>query len=81
MDNSAMVNDSDPDELESYFTRYPDVPKESILKQHLLSLGNWLATPRSTPTAGALVVPDVPELPGGEAPGNISNHWNELNAR
>ena len=81
MDNSAMVNDSDPDELESYFTRYPDVPKETILKQHLLSLGHWFSDAALDVTAGALVVPDVPEPPGGEAPGNISNHWNELNAR
>ena len=79
MDNSAMVNDSDPDELESYFTRYPDVPTETILKQHLLSLGHWFSDAALDATAGALVVPDVPELPGGEAPGNIWNHWNELN--
>ena len=43
------------DALESYFKKYPDVPKETILKQHLLSLGHWFSDAALDATAGALV--------------------------
>ena len=41
--------------LESYFKKYPDVPEETILKQHLLSLGHWFSDAALRATAGALV--------------------------
>jgi hypothetical protein len=37
MGNLSTTNESSFDVLEAYFTKYPDVPKETILKQHLLS--------------------------------------------
>jgi hypothetical protein len=49
------ANESNPEELESYFTKYPDVPKETILKQHLLSLGHWFSDAALDAAAGALV--------------------------
>ena len=52
---NSTANESDPDALESYFTRYSDVPKETILKQHLLSLGHWFSDAALEATAGALV--------------------------
>jgi hypothetical protein len=41
--------------LESYFKKYPDVSKETILKQHLLSLGHWFSDAALQAAAGALV--------------------------
>src|SRR5438046_8613935 len=38
--------------LESYFKKYPDVPKETILKQHMLSLGNWFSDAALDASAG-----------------------------
>ena len=55
MGNITTANESDPEALESYFTRYPDVPKETILKQHLLSLGHWFSDAALDAAAGALV--------------------------
>ena len=34
MANNSTTNESNFDILESYFKKYPDVPKETILKQH-----------------------------------------------
>src|SRR5207244_12943664 len=55
MGNISTTNESDPEVLESYFTKYPDVPKETILKQHLLSLGHWFSDAALQAAAGALV--------------------------
>src|SRR2546426_10259530 len=55
MGNISTANESDPEVLESYFKKYPDVPKETILKQHLLSLGHWFSDAALQATAGALV--------------------------
>ncbi|OGQ80107.1 MAG: hypothetical protein A3F90_12640 [Deltaproteobacteria bacterium RIFCSPLOWO2_12_FULL_60_19] len=55
MGNISTTNESDPEVLESYFKKYPDVPKETILKQHLLSLGHWFSDAALRATAGALV--------------------------
>ena len=46
---------SDPEVLEDYFKKYPDVPKETILKQHLLSLGHWFSDAALQAADGALV--------------------------
>src|SRR2546430_15090784 len=54
MGNISTTNESDPEVLES-FTKYPDVPKETILKQHLLSLGHWFSDAALQAAAGALV--------------------------
>src|SRR5512142_1850527 len=43
------------DLLESYFRKYPDAPKETIVKQHLLSLGHWFSDAALAAAAGALV--------------------------
>lgn len=43
------------DILESYFKQYPDVPKETILKQHMLSVGHWFSDAALDASAGALV--------------------------
>jgi hypothetical protein len=43
------------DILEAYFKQYPDVPKETILKQHMLSLGHWFSDAALDASAGALV--------------------------
>ncbi len=43
------------DFLEGYFKKYPDVPKETILKQHLLSLGHWFSDAALQAADGALV--------------------------
>src|SRR3989442_11579476 len=53
MDNISTTHDSNPEVLESYFTKYPDVPKETILKQHLLSLGHWFSDAALEAAAGA----------------------------
>src|SRR5258706_375739 len=55
MGNISTANESDPEVLESYFQKYPDVPKETILKQHLLSLGHWFSDAALKATEGALV--------------------------
>ena len=55
MRNNARTIESDPEVLESYFKKYPDVPKETILKQHLLSLGHWFSDAALQASAGALV--------------------------
>src|SRR5246127_2013192 len=55
MSNAAKVNEPDTDDLESYFQKYPDVPKETILKQHMLSLGHWFSDAALDASAGALV--------------------------
>ena len=55
MRNNATTIESDPEVLESYFKKYPDVPKETILKQHLLSLGHWFSDAALQASAGALV--------------------------
>ena len=41
--------------MEEYFKKYPDVPKETILKQHLLSLGHWFSDAALQAADGALV--------------------------
>jgi hypothetical protein len=46
MCNIATANESEVEMLELYFTKYPDVSKETILKQHLLSLGLWFSKTR-----------------------------------
>jgi hypothetical protein len=43
MGNSSTTTESNFDILESYFKKYPDVPKGTILKQHMLSLGHWFS--------------------------------------
>ena len=43
MAKNATTTESNFDTLESYFKKYPDVPKETILKQHMLSLGHWFS--------------------------------------
>ena len=55
MDNNSTIHDSNPEVLESYFKKYPDVPKETILKQHLLSLGHWFSDAALDAALGALV--------------------------
>jgi len=55
MANNSTTNESDPEVLEAYFKKYPDVPKETILKQHLLSLGHWFSDAALQAAAGALV--------------------------
>src|ERR1700675_1120085 len=55
MSNNSTTNESNPEVLESYFKKYPDVPKETILKQHLLSLGHWFSAAALRATSGALV--------------------------
>ena len=55
MSNTSTTNKSDLDLLESYFKKYPDVPKETILKQHMLSLGHWFSDAALDASAGALV--------------------------
>lgn len=55
MGSISATNESGPEALESYFKKYPDVPKETILKQHMLSLGHWFSDAALEATAGALV--------------------------
>src|SRR3970040_3177596 len=55
MAKSLTANGSHHEALESYFTKYPEFPKEPILKQHLLSLGHWFSDAALDATAGALV--------------------------
>ena len=40
----SSATSKNPEEvLETYFEKYPDVPKEVTLKHHLLSLGHWFS--------------------------------------
>jgi hypothetical protein len=55
MANNSMTNESNLDLLESHFKNYPDVPKETILKQHMLSLGHWFSDAALHAAEGALV--------------------------
>ena len=55
MGNISTANESSHEALELYFKKYPDVPKETILKQHLLSLGHWFSDAALEATTGALV--------------------------
>jgi len=55
MGNISTTDASHPEAVESYFKKYPDVPKETILKQHLLSLGHWFSDAALQAAAGALV--------------------------
>jgi hypothetical protein len=55
MAKSSTTNGSNHEALEAYFTKYSDVPKETILKQHMLSLGHWFSDAALDATAGALV--------------------------
>jgi hypothetical protein len=55
MSNVSTTDESNLDVLESYFQKYPDVPKETILKQHMLSLGHWFSDAALDASAGALV--------------------------
>ena len=55
MGNISTATESSFDVLESYFKKYPDVPKETILKQHMLSLGHWFSDAALDASAGALL--------------------------
>src|SRR5688572_32812524 len=55
MGNTSTANESSHEALELYFKKYPDVPKETSIKQHLLSLGHWFSDAALDATAGALV--------------------------
>ena len=55
MAKNAVSNASNLDVLEGYFKKYPDVPKETIVKQHMLSLGHWFSDAALDASAGALV--------------------------
>jgi hypothetical protein len=55
MSNNSTTSETDSEDLEEYFKKYPDVPKETILKQHLLSLGHWFSDAALHAAAGALV--------------------------
>jgi len=52
---TSTTDQANPEVLEVYFKKYPDVPKETILKQHLLSLGHWFSDAALEAAAGALV--------------------------
>src|SRR3989442_15154074 len=87
MDNISTTHDSNPEVLESYFTKYPDVPKETILKQHLLNLGHWFSDAALEAAAGALfklfcflsygLVPVAPVKRGAQMPD--SDHFAPIN--
>src|SRR5262249_59792573 len=55
MANVAVAHESNFDLLEGYFKKYPDVPKETTIKQHLLSLGHWFSDAALNAAEGALV--------------------------
>ena len=55
MYNVATANEANLEALESYFEKYPDAPRETILKQHLLSVGHWFSDAALEAAAGALV--------------------------
>lgn len=50
-----MTHEANFEFLETYFERYPDVPRETIIKSHLLSLGHWFSDAALEAVAGALV--------------------------
>jgi hypothetical protein len=52
---TSTTDQANPEALEAYFKKYPDVPKETILKQHLLSLGHWFSDAALLAAEGALV--------------------------
>jgi hypothetical protein len=55
MAKTVTTTESNFDRLEAYFKKYPDVPKETILKQHMLSLGHWFSDAALDACEGALV--------------------------
>ena len=55
MSNNSTTSETDSEDLEEYFKKYPDVPQETILKQHLLSLGHWFSDAALQAADGALV--------------------------
>ena len=55
MANHSTIRETESEDLETYFKKYPDVPKETILKQHLLSLGHWFSDAALQAAEGALV--------------------------
>jgi hypothetical protein len=55
MVKNATTAKSNLEILEGYFNKYPDVPKETILKQHMLSLGHWFSDAALDASEGALV--------------------------
>src|SRR3989304_2419077 len=55
MANNGTTRKSNVDVLEAFYKKYPDVPKETILKQHMLSLGHWFSDAALDASAGALV--------------------------
>src|SRR3970040_1020375 len=55
MANNGTTRKSNVDVLEAFYKKSPDVPKETILKQHMLSLGHWFSDAALDASAGALV--------------------------
>ena len=55
MVKNATTAESNLAILEGYFNKYPEVPKETILKQHMLSLGHWFSDAALDASEGALV--------------------------
>jgi len=55
MAKNATKTDENFEILEGYFNKYPDVPKETIVKQHMLSLGHWFSDAALDACKGALV--------------------------
>jgi hypothetical protein len=55
MADNGKTGESDLDILEGFFKKYPDVPKETIVKQHMLSLGHWFSDAALDACEGALV--------------------------
>lgn len=53
--NAAPQNRSAIAELEDYFRRFPDVPREVIIKIELLSRGHWFTEAALAATGGSLV--------------------------
>ena len=53
--NDAAAQDRVIPELEAYFKRFPDVPREVILKIELLSKGHWFTDAALAATRGSLV--------------------------
>jgi len=52
MSIDRKTREADAEVLETYFEKYPDVPKETILKQHMLSLGHWFSDAALDAAAG-----------------------------
>ena len=55
MAKNSTTKESNIDVLEGYYKKYPDVPKETIVKQHMLSLGHWFSDAALNASEGALV--------------------------